>query len=53
LASGITTVKLATSIGYSEREMYRKLNALYKKMGVSNRAEALVLAARSGLIGDN
>lgn len=51
LASGTTVSRLARSAGYSEREMYRRLNALYRKMGAAGRVEAMINASRWGLIG--
>lgn len=50
LAGGATVTQLARRAGYSEREMYRCLNRLYTRLGVKNRAEALVLAVRWGLV---
>jgi DNA-binding NarL/FixJ family response regulator len=50
LASGATVAELAHEASYSEREMFRLLQRLYEKMGVRNRTEALVKAARAGLL---
>ena len=50
LAEGGTVVDLARQVGYSEREMFRLLHDLYHRMGVDNRSEALVKAARWGLL---
>jgi DNA-binding NarL/FixJ family response regulator len=50
LADGSTVAGLAHSAGYSEREMYRLLSALYRSMGVRSRTEALVRATSMGLI---
>lgn len=50
LARGVTVAKLASDVGYSEREMFRMLGELYRRMGVQNRSEALVQAARWGLL---
>jgi len=41
---------LARSSGYSEREMYRLLSALYARLGVTTRTEALLRADRWGLL---
>jgi DNA-binding NarL/FixJ family response regulator len=48
LAAGTTVAELATSAGYSERMMFRRLRALYSRLSVSNRTEALIHAHRSG-----
>lgn len=50
LATGATVATLAHEVGYSEREMYRCLADLYKRMGVRSRVEALVQAARWRLL---
>jgi DNA-binding NarL/FixJ family response regulator len=50
LASGATVTQLADRIGYSERETFRCLRELYGRMGVRNRAGALILAARCGIL---
>ncbi len=50
LADRTTVAALGKTVGYSEREMYRRLNALYHKMGVSGRTEALLKASRFGWI---
>jgi DNA-binding NarL/FixJ family response regulator len=50
LADSGTVGGLAGEFGYSEREMYRLLGALYSRLGASNRTEALLLAERSGLL---
>ncbi len=52
LASGTTVAGLAERIGYSERETFRMLNDLYEKIGVRNRTEAIIWAARHGLLPD-
>ncbi len=49
LAAGETVAALAERIGYSERETYRLLGALYQKLGVTNRTEAIIWATRHGL----
>lgn len=50
LADGQTVVVLGRRLGYSEREMYRRLRRLYARMGASNRTDALLRAARWGLL---
>lgn len=50
LARGITVTELAERISYSEREAYRLLRGLYDRLGVGNRTEALVWAARRGIL---
>ena len=50
LADGGTVGGLARSAGYSEREMYRLLSAVYARLGATNRTEALLLAERWGLL---
>lgn len=50
LSRGSSVSTLARLRGYSEREMYRRLSLLYRQLGVSNRSEALVLAAKRGIV---
>lgn len=50
LAEGKTVAQLAAGEGYSVREMHRLLARLYRQLKVTSRAEALVAAARSGLL---
>ena len=50
LAKGMTINQLAESISYSEREVYRLLRALYDRLGVRNRIEALIWAAQRGIV---
>ncbi len=50
LAAGATVYQLAGQVGYSEREMYRLLRALYDRLGVRNRTEALVWAAQRHIL---
>lgn len=52
LAAGSTVSRLADDTGYSERAMFRKLHDLYERLGVSSRAEAIVVAERIGLLED-
>lgn len=48
LAGGSTVAQLASDSGYSERTMYRLLQALYRRMGVHNRVEAVLRAKEQG-----
>lgn len=50
LAEGRTVTEIAEQSGYSRRAMHGKLDHLYSKMNVTNRQQALVKAARSGLL---
>jgi DNA-binding NarL/FixJ family response regulator len=50
LAQGGTVHDLARQVGYSERALYRLLHALYGRMGVSSRTEAILQASRRGLL---
>lgn len=50
LADGVTVGSLARTAGYSQREMYRLLAALYSRLGASSRTEALLRADRAGLL---
>ena len=50
LADGGTVSGLARMSGYSEREMYRLLSAVYARLGAASRTEALLLAERWGLL---
>ncbi len=50
LADSLTVSSLARSTGYSEREMYRLLAALYRRMGAASRTEALLLAQQWGVL---
>lgn len=50
LAKGTTVNRLAESINYSEREVYRLLRAMYDRLGVGNRTEALIWAAQQGIV---
>lgn len=52
LAEGSTVGQLATEAGCSERGMHRRLHDLYARMRVTKRSEAIVLAARMGLLDD-
>lgn len=48
LAHGSSVVDLAEQAGYSERMMFRLLRALYAKLDVSNRTEAVIRARDEG-----
>ncbi len=50
LAAGATVAQLAARAGYSERAMFRLLNAAYKQMGVKTRIEAIMRARELGLL---
>lgn len=50
LAAGHTVSRIADQTGYSERAMFRRLHELYTRLGVSGRAEAIVVAERLGLL---
>jgi len=50
LGSGETVAELSLRLGYSEREMYRRLRRLYSRIGATGRTDALLRAARWGLL---
>lgn len=50
LARGTPVARLADETGYSERAMFRRLHDIYTRLGVANRAEAIVAAERLGLL---
>jgi DNA-binding NarL/FixJ family response regulator len=50
LVTGVPITALADRIKYSERETYRRLRALYQKLGVRNRSEAIAIASRTGIV---
>jgi DNA-binding NarL/FixJ family response regulator len=50
LATGTTVHALATQVGFSEREMYRRLSQMYRKMGCATRTEALIRASACGML---
>ena len=52
IARGVTVADLAQRSAYSEREMYRLLGAVYRRLGANNRTEALFAAQRAGLLDD-
>src|SRR5690606_19719975 len=47
-AEGVTVAELADRAGYSERAMFRLLQALYREMGVTTRIQAIVRAQERG-----
>lgn len=50
LANGWSVERLANHENFSTREMFRRLQELYRSLGVSNRHQAVVVAARCGLL---
>jgi DNA-binding NarL/FixJ family response regulator len=48
LSRGTSVAELASTMGYSERAMYRLLKDLYRAMEVRNRTEAIIRASKSG-----
>lgn len=50
LSQGRNVCSIAAESGYSEREMFRRLNVVYRKLGATNRVEALLFAQRLGLL---
>jgi DNA-binding NarL/FixJ family response regulator len=50
IAAGRTVSQLAGEIGYSERAMYRLLQALYQQLGVTTRMQAIMRAQELGLL---
>lgn len=50
LERGITISQLAPIAGYSERSLYRQLNQLYHRLGVTDRASAIAEAHRRELM---
>ena len=50
LGAGFTVAQLASEAGYSERTMFRLLQALYARMGVRSRVEAVLRAKEQGLL---
>jgi DNA-binding NarL/FixJ family response regulator len=51
LADGRTIAEIAEDAAYSRREMHRLLRGIYGRLGVENRSQALVSAARQGIVG--
>lgn len=52
LVAGATVAELAQAASFSEREMHRRLRQLYIRMGVRDRAQAIVVAVQDGLADD-
>ncbi|HUG46808.1 MAG TPA: hypothetical protein VMP67_00165 [Candidatus Limnocylindria bacterium] len=50
LADGATVAGLAQAAHYSEREMYRRLRSVYRRLGVEGRAAAIAAAVRQGIV---
>jgi DNA-binding NarL/FixJ family response regulator len=50
LADGLTNKAIAARLGMSEHTAKFHVNAILGKLGASSRAEAIVRAARMGLI---
>jgi DNA-binding NarL/FixJ family response regulator len=50
LANGTATNGLADRLGMDAREIEARLDALFARMGVTGRAEALAAAGRRGLL---
>jgi DNA-binding NarL/FixJ family response regulator len=48
LAGGVTVAQIAQQAGYSERAMFRLLQALYRQLGSHNRIEAILRAQTRG-----
>ncbi|AVT34301.1 DNA-binding response regulator [Plantactinospora sp. BC1] len=48
LAAGSTVAQLADRAGYSERAMFRLLNALYRQIGAGSRIQAIMRAQEAG-----
>jgi DNA-binding NarL/FixJ family response regulator len=49
LSSGQTVRSIAGRLAYSERATYRKLQKLYERIGVRNRAEAIAISGKWSL----
>ena len=50
MAEGTTIATMAQAARYSERQMHRLIANLYKRIGAANRQQALVFAARYGIL---
>jgi DNA-binding NarL/FixJ family response regulator len=50
LAEGATNREIAERMYWSETTVKRKLSEVFQKLGVSNRAQAVAVAMRHGLI---
>lgn len=49
LSQGLSIAAIAQIAGYSERQMYRRIQQLYRCIGARDRREAILIAARWGL----
>jgi len=49
LSQGMSIAAIARTAGYSERQMYRQMQRLYRRIGARNRREAIAIATRWGL----
>lgn len=50
ISSGSRILDIADRLGYAERTIYRRLDAIYERLGVGSRQQALVKAVRMGII---
>lgn len=50
LAAGDTVAKIAADTGFSERTMYRRLEQVFRRIGVHNRMDAAAWATRHGYL---
>ena len=50
LAAGAAPTEIARQLGLNDREIESSLATLFARMGVTSRAEAIVAAARRGLL---
>ncbi len=50
MASGDTMAEIAESAGVTKSELSKRLNELYRRIGVENRTEAIIKFARWGLL---
>jgi DNA-binding NarL/FixJ family response regulator len=51
LASGAVTTDIARELGVNDSEIDSSLATLFARMGVTNRADAIAVAVRRGLLG--
>jgi DNA-binding NarL/FixJ family response regulator len=49
LSKGVPIATIARNSGYSERQMYRQMQQLYRRIGARNRGEAICMAAKWGI----
>ncbi len=52
LSDGTTVAEIANRLHYSERTVRRYLQNLYLRLGVRNRAEAIAVGGKTGLLDD-